>query len=190
MKILFTFALAMSMYLTGIAEPTNELSMLSSVSIAEQQVKVTLREGIGKVKISVRNENGNTLYCVSKKVSQNTILPFNLSALPAGKYSIRIETRESRMDYDIETKAKEVEAYGFKANVKNIKDQYVKVSVYEMLEEGPLNVKIYDSSNRLLYKESVEGGQFARKYTFKNIHSKGLYFSITDNKGYNQVYYL
>jgi hypothetical protein len=190
MKTLFTFALAMSMYLTGIAEPTNELSMLSRVSFNEQHVKVTLLEGIGRVKVSVKNEKGSTLYCISKKVTENMIMPINLESLPAGKYSIRIQTKESSIDYDVETTAKEVKDYGFKAHVKNINNQYVNVYVYEKLEEGPIKVKIYDRHNRLLHREDVEGGEFARKYTFKNLHHSGMYFSLTDKKGNNQVFYL
>jgi len=191
MKTLFTFALAMSMYLTGLAEPTNELSMLSSVTVNDQKVKVTLLEGIGRVKVSFKNEKGSTLYCVTYKVSENVIMPFNLESLPAGKYSIRIQTKDSSIDYDIENMAKEeIIHYGFKADVRNIKNQYVKVSVYEQETEGALMVKIYDRNNRLLFKEAIEGGPFARKYSFKHLQNMGLYFTITDKNGYYQIYYI
>jgi len=191
MKTLFTFALAMSMYFNSIAEPTNELSMLSSVSFNDQKVNVTLLEGIGRVKVTFKNEQGTTIYCISYKVSENVVMPFNLESLPAGKYSVRIQNKDSSIDYDIETKAKEeVFLYGFKADVRNIKNQYVKVSVYEQLTEGPLTVKIYDRNNRLLHKETIDGGPFARKYSFTHLQKLGLYFSITDKKGYNQIYYI
>jgi len=190
MKTLFTFALAMSMYLTGLAEPTNKLATLSSVSFNDQHVQVTLLEGIGRVRISVRNENGVTLYYISHKVSENVMMPFNLEALPAGKYSIRIKTKESSIDYDVETKAKEVSADGFKAYVQNINNKFVKVSVYEKLEEGPIMVKIFDRNNRLLYKEAVGEGVFARKYFFKDLQKEGVYFSLTDKKGYNRIFYI
>jgi len=190
MKTLLTFALAMSMFLTGFAEPTNELAALSSVSFNAQNAKVTLLEGIGRVKISVKAANGQILSCTSHKVRENVVLPLNLEALPAGKYVIRIETKDSKIDYDVETVAKKAKDFGFKANVKALDNKFVKVSVYEMLEEGGVTVKVFDSGHRLVFKENVEGGPFARKYEFKNLYTKGLYFTISDKKGNIQIYYI
>jgi len=190
MKTLLTFALAMSMFLTAFAEPTNELAALSSVSFNAQNAKVTLLEGIGRVKISVKDANGLTLSCHSYKIRENVVLPINLESMPAGKYVIRIETKDSKIDYDVETTAKKANEYGFKANVKPLGDRFVKVSVYEMQEEGDLTIKVYDKSHHLVFKEVLTGGPFARKYEFKNLYTKGLYFTISDKKGNSQIYYM
>ncbi|HSJ69787.1 MAG TPA: hypothetical protein VK921_19055 [Anditalea sp.] len=190
MKTLLTFALAMSMFLTGFAEPTNELAALSNVSIHDQKAKITLLEGIGRVKVFVKDTKGKTLYCTSYKVSEDVIMPFNLEELPAGKYVIRIQTKDSSIDYDVETTAKKAKDYGFKAHVKALDDRFVKVSLYEMLEKGGVTVKVFDSGNRLLMKEHVDGGTFARKYEFKNLSTNGLYFIISDKKGHSQIYHL
>lgn len=192
MKTLFTFALAMSMFLTSFAEPTNELAALSSVSMKDQKAKITLMEGLGRVKVYVRNTNGKTLYSTSYKVSETVVMPFNLERLPVGKYVIRIQTKDSLIDYDVETIAKEEmpEEHGFKANVKALGDRFVKVSLYEMYEEGGVTVKVFDKTHRLIFKEEVDGGPFARKYEFKNLVNKGLYFTITDKKGNSKIYHM
>jgi len=190
MKTLLTFALAMSMFLTGYAEPTNELSALSSVTFNAQNAKVTLLEGIGRVKITLKNAKGSTLYTTSHRVRSNVVLPLNLESLPAGKYIVRIQTKDSQIDYDIETVVKKVNEIGFKANVKALDDKFVKVSVYEMLEEDGVTVKIYDNNHRLVFKEIVEGGPFARKYEFKYLKTKGLYFTISDKNGNFQTYFM
>lgn len=188
MKTILTFVMAMSMCLLGFAEPTIELAALSKVSINDQKAKITLLEGIGRVKVFVKDTKGKILYCTSYKVSETVVMPFNLEGLPVGKYVIRIQTKDSSIDYDVETIAKKTREFGFKANVKALDDRNVKVSLYEMFDEGDIMVRIYDSRHRLLHQEKVSGGPFARKYEFKDIATKGLYFSITDKKGYNQIY--
>ena len=192
MKTLLTFALAMSLFLTGLAEPTNELAILSKVSINEQKARITLIEGIGKVKVYVKDITGKTIYATSYKVSETVVMPFNLEKLPTGKYVIRIEAKDASIDYAIETqpkKAKEV-LTPFKANVKALDNRCVKVSLYELLTEGAVTVRVYDPTHRLIYKDKVDGGPFARKYEFKHFMTKGLYLSITDGKGNSKTYNL
>jgi hypothetical protein len=192
MKTLLIFALAISMSLTGFADPTNELAVLSSMSFNEQKVKLTLLEGIKWARISVKDAKGKTLYLTSVKVTKKTFVPINLEALPVGNYVIRIQTKNSSIDYDVVTTAKkEIEKdYGFKANVKAIDDRFVKVSLYELHEEGMVTVKIYDENSHLLFKDIIEGSPFAKKYEFKNISTKGLYMTISVKKGLSQTYYL
>jgi hypothetical protein len=192
MKTLLTFALAMSLFLTGLAEPTNELAILSKVSINEQKAKITLIEGIGRVKVFVKDITGKTIYATSYKVSETVVMPFNLEKLPTGKYVIRIEAKDASIDYEIETQPKKaIEVVTpFKANVKALDDRCVKVSLYELLSEGAVTVRVYDPTHRLIYKDKVDGGLFARKYEFKHFTTKGLYLSITDAKGNSKTYNL
>lgn len=187
MKTLLTFTLVMSMFLTGFADPTNKLAVLSKVSIHDQKAKVVLREGIGKVKISVKNINGKTLFYTYHNVTKDVVMPFNLENLPPGKYLIRIETKELSFDYEVETKAKAA-INTFKANVKAIDNRYVKVALYEILEEGTFTIKVFDESNRLIYRDKVIGGPFARNYNFRNFTTTGKYLSITDSKGNSQFF--
>jgi len=190
MKTLLIIALAMSMTLTGYAEPTNELAVLSKVSLIEQKARITLLEGLNRVKIYVKDANGRTLYCTSRKVHKTMVMPICMEKLPIGKYVIRIETKESKIDYDVETMAKKEIEPRFKANVKALDDRFVKVSLYELQEEGPVSVRVYDYAHRLIHHDRVDGGPFARKYEFKNISTKGSYLSISDRKGNSQTYYL
>lgn len=192
MKTLLTFTLVIGMFLIGYAEPTNELAVLSKVSIHDQRAKITLLEGIGRVKVFVKDAKGKTLYCTSYKVMKDVVMPFNLEKLPPGKFLIRIETKDSSIDYPVETIAKKAKpvVYPFKANVKALDDRFVKISLYELMEKGAVTIKVYDTTNRLVYKDIVEGGPFARKYEFRNFTTKGLYLSITDSKGNSQTYYL
>jgi len=192
MKTLFIFALAISMSLTGFADPTNELAALSSMSFTEQKVKLTLLEGMKWARISVKDAKGKTLYNTSVKVTRKTVVPINLEALPLGKYVIRIQTKNSSIDYDVFTTAKkEIEKdFGFKAIVKTFDDRFVKVSLYELQEEGMVTIRIFDKYNRLLFKDKVEGGPFAKKYEFKHISPKGLYMTISVKKGQGQKFNL
>jgi len=189
MKILLTIALAMSMSLTAFSEPTNELAILSKVSLTDQKAKITLLEGLDRVKIYVRDAKGRTLYSTSRKVNKTMILPICLEKMPIGNYTIRIETKDSKIDYDIATTAKKA-LPSLKANVKALDDRIVKISLYELVDDGEVTVNIYDTSHMLIFKEKVEGKPFARQYEFKNMSTKGLYIYISDRKGNTQTYYL
>ncbi|KEO72426.1 DUF3244 domain-containing protein [Anditalea andensis] len=190
MKTLLTFAVAMGITLSSFAGPKNELATMSSISLKEQKAKITLMEGLGRVKILIKDEKGSTIYFTSHKVKENVVLPINLEELPAGKYTIQIKSKDSSIEYPIETIAKKKNKASFKANVKTLGDKFVKVSLYEMIEDGPVTVKVYDKSHRLLLKEYVEGGVFARKYEFNHIAIQGLYFTLTDKNGYVETYQL
>jgi hypothetical protein len=190
MKTLLILSLALCLSMTGFADPTNELAMLSSVSLKDQKARITLLEGINRVKVYVKDENGRTLYCASQRVNKSLVMPISLESLPVGKYIIRIETKDSNIDYMVETTAKKAVQPAFKATVKAIDNRYVRVSLYEMQDIGTLKVKVYDTNHRLLYQEKVEGGPFARRYEFKNASTKGIYFTISDSKGNYEIYYM
>lgn len=188
MKTLFTILLAMSMFLEGFAA-SNDLAALSSVTSEHQSAKIHLLEGAGKVKISVLNHKGLVLHCRSLKVKQNLVLPINLSSLPVGTYTIKIESRESKVEYDIVTSIKEEKgAEIFNASVKAMGPRYVKVAVNEDNAKGT-TVKIYGNNNRLLFKEHVPSGPFARRYELKQFNSNEVYFSLTDKKGEEQFFH-
>ena len=68
MKTLFTFALAGLLATSSFAANENEdLTALSSVTSRFQKVNVLLREGIGKAKIAIMDEDGKMLHQTRKE---------------------------------------------------------------------------------------------------------------------------
>lgn len=181
MKILFTIALTMSMILHVFAG-SNDLTVLSNVTYENQVAKVSLLEGVGRVKVSVLDQKGLVLHCHSLKVKENLMLPINLALLPAGIYTIKIESKESKVEYDIETSIKEEVAATFNASVKALALDYVKVAVNESNPKGTI-VKIYGNNHKLLLKDKVPSGPFVRRYKLKDIKSSEVYFSLSDKNG-------
>jgi hypothetical protein len=105
MKPLFTFAMVMAMVFQGYAASNNDhLTQLSGVSYSNQRVKVTLLEGAGKVKISILDENGVKVHGDFVEVTDSIVYPINMSSMPAGKYKVRLATKEGKIDHTVEIK--------------------------------------------------------------------------------------
>jgi len=187
MKTLFTFALALSINLFAFAYPVNDqLSKSSGVSYSYQKVKITLLKGIGKVKISVLDEKGMSLYTDFIKVNEDVVYPINMSQVPEGKYLVRISNKTEVTESWVDIKAKEIISEKTEATIKQIDSRQIKVSVKSLDED--MILKMFNSDNRLLAKEEIKGKRsFNKKYKLKNLSTDDVYFTLTDKKGHYQI---
>ena len=186
MKTLFIFALAMSINLFSFASPThNSLAKNSGVSYSYQKVKVTLLNGIGKVKISILDEKGMSLFTDFIKVNDDVVYPINMSNVPAGKYLVRISNKQEVTEHWVDIKPKEMISQKPDAVLDVIDDTHIKVSLKGISED--MTLKMFNSDHRLLVKEEIKGkNSFSKKYNLQNLTSDKVYFTLTDKKGQQQ----
>ena len=189
MKTLITFAMVLSINLYSYAAPVNELlSKNSGVSYSYQKVKVTLLNGIGKVKISVHDENGMSLFTDFIKVKESVVYPINMADVPAGKYLVRISNKMESTEHWVDIKPKKVTTHKVDAAIKTINDEQIKLMV--RFQDENMTLKMYSNSHRLLLKENIKGNKsFSKKYNLQNLTADKVYFTLTDNKGNLQYIY-
>lgn len=125
MNTLLAITIAMSLNLAVFAAhdtlpENNMLATYSGISYRYQKVKVTLMEGIGKVRIAVLDEKGVTLHTDIIKVKENVVYPINMSAMPIGRYTIRITNKDGGIDHPVDIMAPAVDKKRSKRNKKFI----------------------------------------------------------------------
>lgn len=187
MKTLFTIALALSMNFFAYASPENDqLAKNSGVSCRYQKVKITLLNGIGKVRISILDEKGMSLFTDFIKVKEDVVYPIDMANVPTGKYLIRISNKKESSEHWVDIKPKEITSPIIEAAVEVIDDQKLKVSVRGINED--LTLKMYNIDHRLLLKEDIKTRRsFSKRIKLQNLRPEHVYFTLTDEKG-NQHY--
>jgi carotenoid cleavage dioxygenase-like enzyme len=188
MKKLLTLALAATLGVATLANASNEdLKTLSSVKATEKKVSITLREGLGKVRLAILNADGKKLHQQFVKVKQDVMVPYDMSQLPAGEYQVLIESNIKEPSHDVamftvETKDSKSDlplmAYG-----KSIDGDSFRLSVIG-LEEPGVQVEIFDQKGKTIHAEKINQPEgFTKVFHLSNLTTKDVSIKVTDNIG-------
>jgi outer membrane lipoprotein-sorting protein len=191
MKTLFTFALAGLLATSSFAANENEdLMELSSIHTKFQKVSVFLKQGIGKTKIAIKDENGKMLHQRNIKVKANVMVPYNLDRLPVGEYQVIISTEDEELIYIVETSERvpEIVEYPLMAYGKLIDDHTINLAVIGLNEPG-VDVKIrMERGDKILYEEKIDQAEgFKKNYVLNGINPSEVYFELKDALGRTRI---
>jgi outer membrane lipoprotein-sorting protein len=191
MKTLFTFALAGLLATSSFAANENEdLMELSSINTKFQKVSVFLKQGIGKTKIAIKDENGKMLHQRNIKVKANVMVPYNLDRLPVGEYQVIISTEDEELIYIVETSERvpEIVEYPLMAYGKLIDDHTINLAVIGLNEPG-VDVKIrMERGDKILYEEKIDQAEgFKKNYVLNGIDPSEVYFELKDALGRTRI---
>jgi outer membrane lipoprotein-sorting protein len=191
MKTLFTFALAGLLATSSFAANENEdLMQLSSIHTKFQKVSVFLKQGIGKTKIAIKDENGKMLHQRNIKVKANVMVPYNLDRLPVGEYQVIISTEDEELIYIVETSERvpEIVEYPLMAYGKLIDDHTINLAVIGLNEPG-VDVKIrMERGDKILYEEKIDQAEgFKKNYVLNGIDPSEVYFELKDALGRTRI---
>ncbi len=191
MKTLFTFALAGLLATSSFAANENEdLMELSSIHTKFQKVSVFLKQGIGKTKIAIKNENGKMLHQRNVKVKANVMVPYNLDRLPVGEYQVIISTENEELIYIVETSERvpEIVSYPLMAYGKLIDDHTINLAIIGLSEPG-VDVKIrMERGDKILYQEQIDQAEgFKKNYVLNGINPSEVYFELKDALGRTRI---
>jgi hypothetical protein len=191
MKTIFTFALAGLLATSSFAANENEdLMALSSVNARFQKVNVLLREGIGKAKIAIMDEDGKMLHQRKVKVQGDVMVPYNLDHLPVGEYHVMITTVDEEVVYTVETfeRIPEVVSYPLMAYGKLINDNTINLAVIGLNEPG-VDVKIrMERGDKILYQEQIDQAEgFRKDFILNGINPSEVYFELKDAQGRTRI---
>lgn len=189
-KIITTIALVASLGIASFSYAANEnVAALSEVKSANNKVKVTLREGLGKVRVSVLNNDGKKLYVQTLFVKHDVILPIDLSELPVGEYHIMIEDPKEAGDRTItsvETKAPKV-TYPLMAYRKQLDDNSFKLTVIGLDKPG-VKVQIIDRQGYTVFEEKInEPEAFSKVYHLSNLYNDNVFVKVVDSDGRSKI---
>jgi peptidyl-tRNA hydrolase len=193
MKTLLTLALTVTLGVSGPAIAANEnINEFSNVQAKNKTIVVNLKEGLGKVKLAVYDQKGIKVHQLFVNVKQNTKIPYDLSQLPAGEFTVLIENKSKsssdKASYTVQTKDEPMEiplmAYG-----KALSDNSFQLSVIG-LEKPGVNVELLNKDGNIVYKEKVvqEEG-FVKVYHLKNMKTSDIHVKVTDVKGRHKKLY-
>ncbi|EOZ98699.1 hypothetical protein A33Q_1353 [Indibacter alkaliphilus LW1] len=188
MKTFITLALAATMGLASFAHASNEnAAALSSVKAKDNKVNVYLKEGMGKVKLAILDQEGKTLHSQRVNVKNDIKVPYDLSQLPVGEYHVLVQSniKENNADYVVYTVEREEEpiAYPLMAYGKNMDNERIKLTVIG-LEEPGVEVKITTDKGKVLLKEYItEPNAFEKIYRLEKIKAEDITVQVKDQKG-------
>lgn len=191
MKTLFTFALAGLLATSSFAAGNSEdLIAMSSVNANNKKISVSLKEGVGKAKISIMDMNGRFLNTRNVKAKNDILIPYDLTNLPCGEYQVKITTEDDEVIYTVETKeivSSEQIIYPLMAYGKKKDYNTVHLTVIG-LEEAGVDVKIRSvDGDRIIFEETVDHPEgFQKDYKLTGALVEEVYFDITDVKGRNR----
>lgn len=119
----------------------------------------------------------------------NYIKKFNVSKLENGSYTLKVENSLRVIKYSITISNNMVKVLEVEENVKPIfrkNDDMVYVNLLNLDKES-VEIKVYDSNNRVIFDETLEGEILVEKaFNFKNALSDNYMIVIKDS---NDTYY-
>lgn len=192
MKALLTITMLLVLGASTYGFPVNENPIASSiVKYQGEKVQVILRNGSGKVRLTLVDSKGMQVFRKFVQVKSDVQMPLDLSQMPEGEYSLVLEK-----DYVSPTPektvhtfhhAKEIQEYPLVAFGKPVEEHAVKLTVVG-LEEPGVDVRIEDASGKVIYRENIAISRgFSKVYRFPNLKTEGLSFTISDNKARSKV---
>jgi len=190
MKMLLISALTLGISFLSFGEPTDETLMeLTSVRANHKKVRVTFKQPMDKVFISILDAEGDIVVKTKYKTKEPVTVPYDLSALPAGDYQVKVETEEEIAVFDIETTEKKeivkpLLAYG------KLKDRNTITLLVVGLEQPGVSVDIYNQFNQKIKSEYIDQPEgFSKNYKFLNRNADQIYFHLRDSQGRSKYVY-
>ncbi|UCS95076.1 DUF3244 domain-containing protein [Echinicola marina] len=196
MKALLTsvFVLGLIFIAQASADPDpaakESLMAVTSVEANDEKVSVSFKVPVGKVTISILNEQDKILAHNRYNAKTPMNIPYDLSDLPEGYYSVKIKTKEEVAIYSVETKEKEkvferpIVAFG-----KVVDNHTINLTVLGIEKPGT-QVDIFDESNQVIATDKVKVKDgFERDYRVSNRKVEGLYIRIKDAQGRKKYIY-
>lgn len=184
MKKITTLVFVFALMTVGFVN-ANDINPKSPVGMSVMKykniVKVFYRgEQAGKVKVTIFNAKGRTVYNETFRNTENFMRPYNFSFLPPGDYTIEVSdaqgTRSQKVSYGTSEKKRT-------AHLSRLSNDNTYILAVPNEGREALTIRIFDDNNALVYRETaVIDGDFAKVYNlnkFKGNHT----FEIIDKKG-------
>lgn len=190
MNMLITFIAAVGISFSSIIQPLADkgLAEITAIETQDQSFNLTIKEAVGKVWVSIFNEDGRLINRNLVRAKEPIQVPFNLSQLPAGNYTVDVASKMESVSFDVTTKKKvekKLMAYAYKLN-----DHTVQVKVVGIENPG-VKVTFFEAdTHRKISSDYVtEPAGFAKNYKLVKLDLDSVYMVIADKAGRSKVFY-
>lgn len=182
-KSLFLTALVLmsAVAFAGKDDPRNTGMAVVPVKGSEIFKLVYKGQTAGKVKLNIYDSQSQRILSQNFNGIGGFICPLNFSALKPGEYTIEvIDAAGKQVEKIVYEKANKLK-YIHISKINNADGKYL-LSVSNK-SEGPINVKIFDAKNNLIFAETKDiKGDFAQVYKLANL-SNAYTFQVSDDAG-------
>lgn len=160
-------------------EPKKKVAIVQNVQAKYKLVY--LNENKGNVKIDIVNEEGKVVHHQTVANENGFAQQFDFSPLPEGKYTFEITHPDgTKMSKEVEYK-KHIASSDMRAGVLDINGNK-KFRLAVIKNDAPVEVKIFDDKNNLLYEDVVHSTEGFRKvYDMKDIEATSFKFEVSSN---------
>ena len=195
MKTLLISALTLGISFLSFASPKDKTLMeLTRISTVYEKVRITFKEPMEKVIISILDAEGGQFTRTKYKTKEPVTIPYDLSDLPAGDYQVKIETEEETALYQVKTT--EYESMKEKALKKplmaygKLKGKSTITLLVVGLEKPGVKVDIYNQHNQKIASEYIDQPEgFSKDYKFRGLDADKAYFHLKDAQGRSKYVY-
>lgn len=164
------------------------LAEITVIETQDQSFNLTIKEAVGKVWVTILDEKGKLVDRTLVKADEAVRVPYNLSKLPAGNYTVNVASKVETVTFDITTK-KPVEKK-LLAYAKVLNNQTVRVKVVGIEKPGVKVVFFEERTHRKVASDFVkEPAGFARNYRLAKINLDEVYMEVTDALGRKKVFH-
>lgn len=189
MKTLMTLCLALIFSATSFATPVDKLlEEVTTVETKGQTFKLSIKEAVGRVTVSIYDAKGKLVENNLFKVDQPVSVPFNLSQLPEGEYRVKVASNEEAVSFPIVSK-KPVEERML-AYVEVLSPNTVSLRVMGIEKPGT-TVSFFNARTmqKIKVDHVTELGGFSKNYVLANLTVDDVYMKVEDTAGKSKIFY-
>ncbi len=165
------------------AYPVNDPNTTTGVAVVKEGAIVKLYyQPVEQmdVKISIHDATDQIVFSEIVKKADGFVRPYNFSKLPEGDYTIEIVDKNGKQIESVthgESKAEKL------AHLTKIPGSEKYVLSVSNKDSGIMTVRIFDSSNNVIYDhQELAAGDFAKVYNLEKFSGRFV-FEITDGQG-------
>jgi hypothetical protein len=155
----------------GIDEPTKGSSVAVTNAIGSTLFKLYYKsEKPGRVKVSINDTNGNTIFNETLNKVNGFLRPYNFDGLPDGQYTVSVEDENGKTVEKVNYNGGKVEKLIHIQKLPNEENKYL-VSISSPKPENVF-IYVFDDNGNLIHNEiqSIKG-EFAQVYNLSEIKS-------------------
>ena len=176
-KFMLVAVIAMVASVAFATEPETKVAVVGQKQAGTYKV---IYNGEGKVKLNIRNTEGETIFAETINTTKGFVRPVNFAGLEFGEYTIEIADAAGKQVQKIQYKA---EAAAQNVHVAKMGEEGKYLLAVANKNAEQINVKIFDGENNLVHDKNIMvNGSLGLVYDLKKVSGTPT-FEVTDNSG-------
>ncbi|EON77623.1 hypothetical protein ADIS_1842 [Lunatimonas lonarensis] len=168
--------------------PEKNLEEIVYVKSKDQRFSLFVTEPVGKFVVSIFNEKGKLIDRVSFRANEAVSVPFNLTQVPEGEYSVKVQSKDVSIAFSISSKKpmeKQLIAYA-----KAVGSRKISLTVVGIEQPGT-QVTFYDINTQREIKGDYvkQYAGFQRDYRLADTTVDKVYMKVKDVHGNTKTFY-